>query len=445
MSFNPDKFLDILRGLPAAQRYWVGFSGGLDSSVLLTALAQQREQLAGTLHAVHVNHHIHAQSSEWQAHCQARCRELGILLECRDIMVIAGKGESLEAVARAKRYAVYRELLGAGDMLLLAHHQNDQMETFLLQALRGAGLRGLAAMPRLASLGNAKMARPLLGFARSELHAWAVAQSLTWIEDPGNVVERFDRNYLRHRVIPAIRERWPSAAATLGRSAGHCAEALEVLAIQAEQDWERCADSSDQSLAVAGLNQMGRVRTKNLLRHWFDRLGLPQPPAHKLEQVFSEVLPARADRNPCVSWEGTELRRYRHRLFVLRPAPDAPCGEYRLFPDSGCVLESGLGQLHLITCVGGGLRARDCPADGFRVCFRSGGERCQPAGRAYHRPLKKWLQERGVVPWMRERLPLIYAGEELAAVADLFVCAPFAAEQEEPGLRILWRAHPLLY
>lgn len=445
MNFNPGKLLDILRGLPAAQRYWVGFSGGLDSSVLLTALAQCRGQLTGTLHAVHVNHLIQAQSGEWQVQCQARCAELKVPLECRGVRVIAGKGESLEAVARAERYAVYRELLDAGDMLLLAHHQDDQMETFLLQALRGAGVRGLAAMPRLMSLGNAQMARPLLEFARSELHVWAVAQSLTWIEDPGNVAERFDRNYLRHRVIPAIRERWPSAAATFGRSAGHCAEALEVLAVQAERDWERCVDDGGQSLEVPELNRIGRVRAKNLLRHWLDRLRLPQPPAHKLEQVFSEVLPARADRNPCVSWEGAELRRYRHRLFVLHPLPDVSCDGYRLFPDAGCVLKGGLGELRLIACADGGLRAHDCPADGFRVGFRSGGEVCQPAGRAHHRPLKKWLQEQGVVPWMRERLPLIYVGEELAAVADLFVCAPFAAAQGEPGLRILWEAHPLLH
>ncbi|MGH8361988.1 MAG: tRNA lysidine(34) synthetase TilS, partial [Gammaproteobacteria bacterium] len=426
------------------QRYWVAYSGGLDSSVLLHALAQRRAALGGELRAVHVNHHMQPQSPVWQAHCERVCTTLNVSLECRDVSVAPAKGESLEAVARAQRYAAYRKLLRAGDLLLLAHHQDDQLETFLLQALRGAGLRGLAAMRARAKCGAGKLARPLLAFTREELRAWAMLQRFDWLEDPSNADTRFGRNYLRHEILPRLKARWPAAAETVSRSARHCGEAVELFAALAAEDWELAADREGRSLEVAVLRKLGVPRSKNLLRFWFAKLELPVPPAHKLEQVFAEVLAAGADRNPRVDWQGAELRRYRGRLYAMAPLPEAPAGELRLRPGIEQDLGAGLGCLSLQAVDGEGLRAALCPAGGFRIRFRSGGEICRPAGRAHRRPLKKWLQDFAVLPWMRERLPLIYAGDELAAVGGLFVCAPFAAAKTEPGLRVQWRAHPPL-
>lgn len=445
MSFDSDKLIAVLRGLPAAQCYRVGFSGGLDSSVLLHALVKNQRALGTELRAVHVNHHIHPQSDDWRRHCERICQSLHIPFECRNVEVKPEKGESLEAVARERRYAVYRELMRAGDTLLLAHHQDDQMETFLLQALRGAGVRGLAAMPALAGFGPGKLARPLLGFSRAELQVWAQAQKLIWLDDPSNADERFDRNYLRRQIIPMIRARWPAARETVSRSARHCADTLGALTALAEADLVRCADPEGHTLTVDGLQALDEPRAKNLLRHWLQKLQLPSPPSHKLEQVFTEILTAGDDRNPCVSWDGAELRRYRNRLYGLSPLPESPAGEVRLRRGEPMQLGPNLGRLSLVPATGGGLRASACPVEGFRVAFRAGGEVCQPVGRTHHRPLKKWLQEYGVVPWMRERLPLVYAGNELAAVASLFVCAPFAAGKGEPGLRIEWRSHPALH
>lgn len=434
----------MLRGLPAAQRYWAAYSGGLDSTVLLHALARQREALGGELRAVHVNHHIHPCSDDWQQHCQRVCAQLGVPLDCRSTEVNPAKGESLEAVAHERRYAVFRELLRAGDMLLLAQHRDDQLETFLLQALRGAGLRGMAAMPVLAVCGAGQLARPLLGFTREELQAWARYQSLDWLEDPSNSDTRFDRNYLRHEILPRLKQRWPAAAETVSRSARHCGEALELLASRAVEDCHQCADSQGRRLAAVALRKLDAARTRNLLRFWLERLGLPSPPAHKLEQILTEVLAAGADRNPCVTWEGAELRRYRQYLYAMPPLPVAPVMELLLLPGMELDLGTGLGSLLLEATEGESLKAAACPAEGFRVRFRSGGEVCRPAGQAHRRPLKKWLQEFRIVPWMRERLPLIYAGDELAAVAGLFVCAPFAAGKHESGLRVQWRLHPPL-
>lgn len=444
MDFDPEHLLNSVRGLPAAQCYWLGFSGGVDSTVLLHALARVRGQLGGELRAIHVNHHLHPRSDAWQEHCRQVCAALEIPIECRDVAVAPAAGESLEAVARARRYAVYRELLRTGDLLLLAHHQDDQLETFLLQALRGAGLSGLAAMPAIAVLGQGQLARPLLGFTRAALQAWAQAEALDWIEDPSNTDTHFDRNYLRQRVVPLLKTRWPAASETVSRSARHCAQAMEVLALQAADDLRQCMQSDLESLASAALLSLGAPRGRNVLRYWIRQLGLPLPSTDKLEQVFSELLKARADRNPCVAWKGAELRRYRGRLYALRPLSVLLAEEYRLVPGVELDLGGCMGVLSLQTARGERLRPARCPEDGFRVRFRSGGEVCRPAGRAHDRHLKKWLQDYGVLPWMRARLPLIYAGGELAAVAGLFVCAPFAAGKDEPGLRIHWRDHPRL-
>lgn len=435
----------VLRGLPAARCYWVGFSGGLDSTVLLHALVQQESALVARLRALHVNHHLYFKSDDWQRHCEQLCAALQVPLECRSVRINPAKGQSLEAIAREQRYQVFRTLIGEGDLLLLAHHQDDQLETFLLQALRGAGLRGLAAMPMIGSFESGHLARPLLGFSRNELQAWAETQKLTWLDDPSNADSRFDRNYLRREVVPVIRQRWPSAAATVARSARHCGEALGLLAAVAEEDWRHCVGDQGQVLPVAALQKLGAARAKNLLRYWLEKLQLPLPPAHKLEQMISELLSARADRNPCVSWEGAEVRRYRGRLYGLLPLPAKPRREFRLTLGEETAMGPGMGTLRLAPTTKGGLRAAGCPAEGLRVCFRSGGEVCKPAGQAHHRPLKKWLQEFKVVPWMRDRLPLLYSGDQLAGVAGLFVCAPFAAGADEPGLRIDWSSHPALH
>ncbi len=435
-----------MRGLPAARCYWVGFSGGLDSTVLLSALAQQQATLPGLLHAVHVNHHLNPDSDAWQKHCQEFCNSLQIPIFCRDVSIQPVKGQSPEAVARKQRYQVYHQVVQQDDMLLLAHHMDDQMETFLLQALRGAGLRGLAGMPFVTAFNPGYVARPLLGFTRKEIRAWAELQNLTWLDDPSNLDERYDRNFLRNRVIPVINQRWPSAALTMARSAGHCSETLAILEELAEVDLSSCQTNMGQVLDGAAVHKLGPERSRNLLRHWLERLGLPLPPSHKLEQILREVVLARAGRIPCVAWEGAEVRRFRGCLYGLSPQLPAPTGEFSLRKGEQTALGGALGKISLVPSTDGErLRAADCPPEGLRLRFRTGGEICKPAGRVHHRPLKKWLQDLKIVPWMRERLPLLYVGDQLAAVAGLFVCAPFAAGNDEPGLRIDWVSHPPLH
>lgn len=441
MSFRPERLLPELLSLPVEKRAWVGLSGGLDSVVLLTALARMRERLPFELRAVHVDHGIHPKSADWQRQCEALCRGLGVLLDSRSVKVSPAVGESLEALARDARYGVFEELLGQGGLLLLAHHEDDQAETFLLQALRGAGVRGLASMPPVTAFAGGTLARPMLGFSRAELRAWAEAEQLHWIEDPSNVDTGFDRNYLRHEVMPLLKRRWPGAAATLSRGARLAAEADAILQGLAAEDYTRAG--AGLTLPLELLAGLPEARQRNLLRYWLHRRSLPLPPAHKLDELLRQ-LGAAEDRNPCVDWDGAEVRRYRQHLYAQPPFPPTPEG-FRLSPGEEHSLGAGLGALRLVPALGEGIRAALCGPGGLAVGFRSGGEDCRPAGRAHHRPLKKWLQDLHVVPWLRDRLPLIHANGELLAVAGLFVCEPHAARAGEAGLRIEWREQPALY
>ena len=441
MPFAPHNLIQRLRGLPAAQRYWIALSGGLDSTVLLRALAAQRDGLPGELRAVHVNHGLHPQASDWQRHCMTLCTTLGVPLECRVVRVQTLPGESLEAVAREQRYAAFRSLLAPDDLLLLAQHQDDQMETFLLQALRGAGVRGLAAMPEAAVVDGLHLARPLLDCSRAELETWARQEGLSWVEDPSNTDTGFDRNYLRHEVLPRLQARWPAAGETLARSARFAAEADGLLKELAAEDHARYGGAD--TLPLKALRELSPPRARNLLRHWLQARQLPLPSAHKLEEILHQA-EARADRNPCIEWAGAEVRRYRQRLYAQQPVAAVPQG-FRLRPGMSQALGEGLGVLRLMPVSGEGLRAALCGPDGLTVAFRHGGENCRPAGRSHERPLKKWLQELHVVPWLRDRLPLLHAEQEILAVAGLFVCEAYAAHPGEAGLRIEWLEHPPLH
>ena len=440
VSFNPDQVIESLRHLPRPKRYWLGLSGGLDSMSLLQLLAACRNELAGELRAVHVNHGLQPQADDWQSECERVCAGLGVPLECRRISVQRVAGESLEAAARERRYAVFTELMVAGDVLLLAHHQDDQLETFLLQALRGAGVRGLSAMPAVAEFAGGLLVRPLLPYSRAELEAWARQRGFAWLEDPSNQDAGFDRNYLRQEIVPRLRARWPAAATTVSRSARLCAEAAELLDELAAADWAG-ADGA-VALPLKTLESLSGPRARNLLRYWLRSLGLPTPPAHKLDEILNQ-LPARADRNPCVDWPGAEVRRYRRRLYAQVPLPPPPA-DFTLLPGAPRELGKDLGSLKLVPATGEGIRAALLSSHGLQVAFRSGGESCRPAGRHHQRPLKKWLQDLHVLPWLRSSLPLLYADGRLLAVAGLFVCEPYAARAGEAGLRVDWLGHPPL-
>ncbi|MDY6978260.1 MAG: tRNA lysidine(34) synthetase TilS [Pseudomonadota bacterium] len=435
--------LDQLTQMPAASRYRVAYSGGCDSHVLLQALAGLREQLAAPLEAIHINHRLSDQADDWAEHCRRICAALELPLAEVTVHAHPRLGESPEAAAREARYNAWRELLQAGEGLLLAQHQDDQAETLLLQLLRGSGPKGLAAMPPVIDFAAGWLGRPLLGQSRAALRRYAREQGLEWIEDPSNFDTDLDRNYLRHELLPVLQARWPSASLTLSRAARHQAEAGQLLEELAAQDYILCQSEHAECLRLAPLQALSPARQRNLLRYWLASVRqLPLPDSTHLNRILDEVLYAAPDAQPQVAWTGAQVRRYASELYALstRPAPDCgdagwhdwdPLRQPRLTL-AGRVLEAE-------PAVGQGLSRQQVEAHGLQVGFRQGGEWCRPAGRGHRHELKKLLQEWRVPPWQRAEIPLIRIDEEIAQVVDYCLCEPYIAAEDEPGLLITLR------
>jgi len=432
-------------GLPDAPVLRLAYSGGLDSSVLLHALAELRGSRRFMLAAIHVDHGLHPDSDKWARHCAEVCRQLDAPFTLQRVSVTGRDEEGLEAAARRARYAALRQGLAPGEFLLTAHQRDDQAETLLLQLLRGSGIAGQAAMPARARFGAGELLRPLLNFPRASLMAYAERQRLVWIEDPSNGDTRLRRNFLRAEILPRLAGHWPDAAAALARSAMHAAEALELLDELAEADLALCLDGDQRypwALSVTALTGLTPAHQRNLLRLWLRRQGFVAPTTRHLNELLARVRHTPQSRQSCVSWPGVGIWRYRDRLVAL-PA--------RALPDPLLEANWNLAQPFEIPGVGRLLArpstTREVPRlralGSVHVRLRQGGETLLLPGRHHHHALKKLIQAAGIPPWERHRLPLFYAGDRLAAVADRWVCAGFAATDDEPGLQIVWEPFEL--
>jgi tRNA(Ile)-lysidine synthase len=446
VSFSPQRLRealdDILREAAVAPAgFCVGLSGGLDSTVLLAALADAGVPQAVPLRAVHVDHGLHADASLWSAHSSAVADRAGVACEIVRVDARPRPGESPEAAARAARYAAFAARLLDGEALLTAHHGDDQLETVLLQCLRGGGLRAVAGMWPIAKFARGWHVRPLLGFGRADLRAWADGRRLEWLEDPSNADQRFDRNYLRGEVLPRLLARWPAAARTIGRVAARSREALDLEAEIAGADLVRVAEGS--TLLLRPLATLPGARQRLVLREWLRGLGLAPPSAATLEALRHDVLAAADSRVPETRWPGVAVRRYRDRLFASPASADI--GDWRpgrLRPGAACHLGAA-GRLELEATTGQGLSSARLTTD-LDVVMRPSGAVFRPAGCPHHKELRKWLQERGVLPWQRRRLPCLVAGGEIVAVGDLAYGGSMAAAPGEPAWRVVWHGRPPL-
>lgn len=446
MSLQPDHFLSCLdrhAELGKARRFVVAYSGGLDSTVLLDlsrrALAARPDT---SLLAVHVNHNLQASSKTWSEHCAATAQRFGVDYVSCEVSVSTKNGESPEAAARNARYTALAAHIAPGDVLLNAHHRDDQIETVLLQLMRGAGVAGLAGMPELAAFAGGWCLRPLLTVARSVLLAYAQQYQLEWTEDPSNTDRRYDRNFLRHEILPALNDRWPGAPASVARSARHCATAAHLMREIGAADVEFIT-ATGNTVDLQLLAALSALRVDNALRCWLQREQLPIPSTAHMEQI--RKLLHTSETAGCVSWPGAELRRYRNRLYAMSPLPQAPVGfEAQLLADSTVTLPARLGSLTAVATSAGGLDPQRCGRS-LTVRFRAGGEKLCPTGGAHRRELSNLYQEAGVVPWMRDRIPLLYAGDRLAAVAGLWLEQELSAEQGVRALGVSWENHPSLY
>ena len=433
---------NIVAVVGSSARLVAGLSGGLDSVVLLDCLQRAARRRRFRLSALHVNHQLSPNAARWSAFCRRLCRARGIPLE--SVKVTVPRGANVEAAARAARHAVF-----AGqrcDYIVLAHHRDDQVETLMLQLLRGAGLKGLAAMPLVrkgkGERGKAKdrsssILRPLLEVTRAEILDYARERGLKWIEDESNEDTRFRRNFLRHEVLPLIARRFPAFGATIARSARHIAEAGAVLDEVAAADG--AAGIADGSLAVDALRRLPRARARNLLRFFLDGHGASMPGAERLEEALRQALGARGDSRMQVDLGDVELHRFRGRLRVVPRLPPVPRGYSRRWRGERALVLPELGDvLSMTPSRGRGVSLARLRSGAVTIRVRRGGERLQPDCRRPRRSLKNLFQEQRVPPWQRGRVPLIYCGEDLVWTAGVGVDCRYQAVGGEPAIRPAW-------
>jgi len=442
MSFDSDDLLKRLQALTSGYspaRWIVAFSGGIDSTVLLHALVTSNSEIP--LLAMHIDHGMQTESESWDSHCKNFAAELNVDYLSRKVIVSDVNENGPEAAARQARYAALLNAVQDRDCLLSGHHENDQAETLLLNLMRGSGPAGLAGIGARQAFGRGLLLRPLLGIPLQEITAYANEHNLSWIDDPSNVDTRFDRNFLRSEIVPKLAVRWPAVSNRLRRSAELVGEASELLNELAEIDLEACG--SRDRLDIVAVTGLSHARQRNLLRRAVRLCGLPPPPATRLYQIINELIPAREDGQPLVAWSGAEVRRYRGQLYImaeLSETHELSPGKLQVRGDD-LALGPGLGSIALTKTGAGGIDPVLVDS-GLSIRFRHGGEEIRIDGDGATRKLKKLLQEAGVLPWMRDRIPLVFAGETLVAIGDLWVSADHVADN---GFTIAWRDKPPLH
>lgn len=422
----------LARYIQPGNRLCVGYSGGLDSSVLLHQLANLRQQFDFQLSAAHVHHGLSPDADAWAQHCTQVCRELAIPLTLHRVEVRRA-GEGLEAAARDARYRVFAQL--ETDFLLLAQHQDDQAETVLLQLLRGAGMKGLAAMPEARTLFDRMiLLRPWLAASRAEIAACALELGLNWIEDTSNDDQRLARNALRHGVLPALIARFPGASKAMAQAAVQFAEAAVLLDALADQDGRAAIVGS--ALDIPALRALPEPRARNVLRHFLELSGAPVQ-HDGLREALRQLCTARQDAQVRLLFGRYLLRRYRDRALIesLPDGASATPGD-RLWHGESCLDLGASGFLLFHSVVGAGV---NLSCDTVSIRLRQGGERMRSGVRRPRRTLKNLLREAGIPAWQRNVLPLVYCAENLVWTAGIGADSDHLVSSGQPGWLISWQ------
>ncbi|MGB7542471.1 MAG: tRNA lysidine(34) synthetase TilS [Burkholderiales bacterium] len=414
----------------------LGLSGGIDSVALLSILLELAPALRFSLRAVHVNHGISPNAARWAEFCAGICQDLRVPFQLETVDIAPYRTLGLEGAARRARYEALAQI--EADFVVLAHHRDDQAETLLLQLLRGAGLRGLAGMPPLRTLPGtrAQLLRPFLDVPRAAIEAYAHAKGLAWVEDESNADTARQRNFLRHEVLPLLERQFPAARATIARAAAHVAEAGVLLDEMARTDFERTGGAA---IEISFLRELGTAHAKNLLRYVCDARGIRAPGAALLDELLRQLLEARRDAAVGFTMSGWDFRRYRGKLYLEphRAAVEAELREDWSGENALPLLGLG-GVLSFRPEEGRGLSLPKLRSEPVTVRLRRGGERLRPDCRRPRRSLKNLFQEKRVPPWQRDRLPLLYCGENLVSVPEVGYECEFQAAPGEPGLIVVW-------
>jgi tRNA(Ile)-lysidine synthase len=408
---------DVLQELQQYHHIYVGYSGGLDSSVLLHALSGQAK-FRQRVTAVHVNHGLSPQAAKWVKHCKGYCSELKIplIVKCANLKPRA----NIEEVARNARYDIFKSLLLRGECLVLAHHLNDQAETLLLQLLRGTGVDGLAAMVKTKPFAQGTLLRPLLQHSRSSLEGYAKYYQLTWVEDESNENIEFSRNFLRQEILPQLRLRWPKVITNLVQASEHCRQAQSNLDDLAVIDCPQLHHPSGQLKLTRDLTALPSARLSNILRYWLksNRIGVPS--TKTFNRLITELIHAKPDANPKVSWGKYCIRRYQDVLYLVKDSLDSlpSCLEWTSFPKPLKI--DTLGSLYAVASKGG---LKVTTGSQVIVRFRQGGENF--IWKRQTKQLKKLFQDWQIPPWLRNHIPLVYIDNQLACIVGYAISDEF--------------------
>ena len=470
MSVTPQAFHFHLQQSAATEKYLIAYSGGVDSHVLLHLCAQLKNSPGGfeqSFSAVYIDHGLSPHAKKWGTHCQHICFELDIPLTIIEVDGSPKSGQSPEASARTARYRAFSQLLDKNECLLTAQHLDDQAETLLLQLLRGSGTKGLSAMPRVKPFAKGLLCRPILDYRKQDIINYARQHQLNWIEDESNEQERFDRNYLRHTVLPLLEKRWPAAQENLAKSAELLAESqalLDEMAVSELQSlfFVNSNGVTEQNklllepvlkllsrghlthqtkeqipfyyhhheLARLNLSRLNLSRLNNVLRYWIHLNNLPMPSKKILEQIVNGVIQARQDAMPLVSWQRDafycEVRRYRNKLYLLDASPVTAYTHKQSLAEGQVIdLKANNGNIKLLSAnkvqQDHSFDREKLLSKKLTIGFREGGERFRRTATSLSHTLKHWFQEQGIPPWERDRMPLIFWGDELIQVGNYVV------------------------
>jgi tRNA(Ile)-lysidine synthase len=408
---------------------YIGYSGGVDSHVLLhlcASMAHLKEKIT----AVYVHHGLQLEADAWAEHCKKTATGLGVDFKVIRVDAIASQGESPEEVARNARYTALRTLIETDDLLLVAQHREDQLETVLLQLFRGSGLSGLSAMPAFMDFGKGVLLRPLLDTPKIAVEDYAKLHALSWIEDPSNQNNNFNRNFLRNAIVPLLKQRWPACDKTVARSAGHCSEAQLLLSEQAKKLFLPIFNILDETLSISQLIAYSLNQQRLVIREWFQMLNLKMPSQAFIERIQSDVISVRPDSDPLLSGKSYCIRRYRDKLYCLK-VDEAEKIVASIWPKMQISFSFSAGQALYFMPSSAGICYDKWQKSTVVVKARSGGEKISLPGRKGHHDLKQLFQEAGIAPWERAGIPLIYLDDKLAVVGNLWISADFYSEKEQ--------------
>jgi tRNA(Ile)-lysidine synthase len=435
-----DSLAASLADIPVTTPLCVGLSGGLDSIVLLHALTKLSSQYS--IRAIHVNHQLSQSAAQWQQHCKDFCASLNVDFVAATVDVkqaLSESGAGIEAAARQLRYEVFASHLFKNEVLLLAHHLDDQAETLLLRLMRGAGVHGLRAMPQRRNVGAGSLLRPFLQLSQNQLLDYGQLNNLSWVEDESNSDSRFDRNFCRHEVFPVLATRWPAYRESWNKSLQLISEAAEIVDELAEQDILSARRGTADVLSLSSIQQLTPARQRSALRFWLASMEAPEIGWKPLNELVSKLKTHQGGEQNLIDDSGFQLVAYREELHALRCSqqPKPPLNLWHLASEPNFTLPEN-GEL-IFQCSGASTQWLAHLGD-VSIRYRNGGERCKIQGRPT-KTLKQLFQEAAVPPWLRDRLPLIYSGDSLVYIPMLGASESFGLSKQDRDMSasIIWR------